>query len=520
MTKPTSAPRYALATRAIHVGSEPSLSASSSVIPDLSLSTTYEQSSIGIHNGFEYSRSSNPNRLALERLLASLEGADALLEKRLREEGRFDGWQGGPASLSFSSGSAATATVVSGLAGIGGHVVSVSDVYGGTSRYFAVAEVQQNVATTFVEMSYSLEDGDSTKEQEDAAIVARVRAAIRPNTKVRSIIHLDSDFLASSLRVVDDLGRNSNEPNSPTRPHRAPRQHRSRIQNPLNNRQYLFLVLLPKSTRARSRRRRSFCYKVSQWSFGRIGRNDHFRRSEFIGAISISAECEWERTLSIRLLARHSIYQDLHPASETAWSVLRFSLVSGVDVEGAWIGLNGLQIATWLDTVGRAEGLVRDVFYPGLKRVDETGRQRRERELACTSTPSSFSSHSLSCTDEVRSGNQLAPEAKRWIVKSGYTIDGPQGFPSGGMVAFHIVSPHRSSQTESGTAERFLEGMSLFCLAESLGGVESLAELPLKMTVSLLRSLTSFVEVEAVDLVACGNSGRTKNSTWIGWGVG
>lgn len=179
--------RYALATRAVHVGSEPSLSASSAVIPDLSLSTTYEQSSVGIHRGFEYSRSSNPNRLALERLIASLEGADVLLEQRLRREDKLDGWQGGPASLSFSSGSAATATVVSGLAGVGGHVISVSDVYGGTSRYFGVAKMQQNVETTFVEMSYSIAQDEDEEVDDDTAIVARIKAAIRPNTKVRKL---------------------------------------------------------------------------------------------------------------------------------------------------------------------------------------------------------------------------------------------------------------------------------------------------------------------------------------------
>ncbi|GAA5862549.1 hypothetical protein JCM5353_000831, partial [Sporobolomyces roseus] len=60
-------------------------------------------------------------------------------------------------------------------------------------------------------------------------------------------------------------------------------------------------------------------------------------------------------------------------------------------------------------------------------------------------------------------------------------------FPCGGMVSFHIKSPiddqdklQDPSSTE--TSERFLEGLELFALAESLGGVESLAELPMKMT--------------------------------------
>lgn len=115
----------AFSTRALHVGSEPSLSASSAVVPELSLSTTYQQSSVGVHRGYEYTRSSNPTRLALERQLATLEGnADRLLEENLAAEGLSEGWEAGPAALAFASGSAATATVVSGLAGRGGHIVS------------------------------------------------------------------------------------------------------------------------------------------------------------------------------------------------------------------------------------------------------------------------------------------------------------------------------------------------------------------------------------------------------------
>lgn len=110
-----------IATRAIHVGSESNLNAASSVIPSLELGTTYEQSKIGVHKGFEYTRSSNPTRLALERLLASLEGADILLEKNLIEDGTdLKEFEGNPAGIAMSSGSAATATVISGLTGLGG----------------------------------------------------------------------------------------------------------------------------------------------------------------------------------------------------------------------------------------------------------------------------------------------------------------------------------------------------------------------------------------------------------------
>lgn len=83
-----------------------------------------------------YSRSANPTRLAYERLIASLEGADVLLAAALREQGVTDPakFEAGPGGLAFASGSAATATAIQALAGQGGHIVSVGDVYGGTSR--------------------------------------------------------------------------------------------------------------------------------------------------------------------------------------------------------------------------------------------------------------------------------------------------------------------------------------------------------------------------------------------------
>jgi len=157
---------HAFATRAIHVGSEPELSISGGVSTPLDLSTTYRQTRVGEHKGFEcvplllrsrpyrvwaradelrssrrYSRSANPTRLAYERLIASLEGADVLLATALREQGVTDPakFEAGPGGLAFASGSAATATAIQALAGQGGHIVSVGDVYGGTSRCVELA---------------------------------------------------------------------------------------------------------------------------------------------------------------------------------------------------------------------------------------------------------------------------------------------------------------------------------------------------------------------------------------------
>jgi cystathionine gamma-lyase len=101
--------------------------------------------------GFEYSRSGNPNRNAFEQQLAAIEA-------------------GGAFALGFASGSATTATMIQSL-GPGAHIVSVNDVYGGTFRYMArVASENQGVETTFVD----LEGAD------DDAILS----AFRDNTKV------------------------------------------------------------------------------------------------------------------------------------------------------------------------------------------------------------------------------------------------------------------------------------------------------------------------------------------------
>ena len=103
-----------LSTRAIHVGQGPD-PATGAVVQPIHLATTYQQREVGLHQGFEYSRSDNPTRRALEECLASL------------EESRH--------CLTFASGLAATATLML-LLDAGDHVVVTDDVYGGTARLF------------------------------------------------------------------------------------------------------------------------------------------------------------------------------------------------------------------------------------------------------------------------------------------------------------------------------------------------------------------------------------------------
>ncbi|KAJ3508471.1 hypothetical protein NLJ89_g5734 [Agrocybe chaxingu] len=141
-------------TRAVHVGSEPN-EETGAVIPSISLSTTYKQQAIGVHKGFEYSRSGNPNRNALEDTLAALEG-------------------GGAYALAFASGSSTTATVLQSL-GPNAHVVSVNDVYGGTFRYIRrVAAENQGLEATFLDLENASDED--------------IIASFRENTKVRMAI--------------------------------------------------------------------------------------------------------------------------------------------------------------------------------------------------------------------------------------------------------------------------------------------------------------------------------------------
>ncbi len=99
-------------TRAVHAGQEPD-PATGAVVPPISLSTTFAQQGVGGHRGYEYSRSGNPTRTALETCIASLEGARH--------------------GLAFASGLAAEDSVLR-LIPPGQRVLLANDVYGGTFR--------------------------------------------------------------------------------------------------------------------------------------------------------------------------------------------------------------------------------------------------------------------------------------------------------------------------------------------------------------------------------------------------
>ncbi len=139
--------RSAFATRAVHGGQrhDPSTGA---VMTPIYATSTYAQSSPGVHQGFEYSRSHNPTRFAFERAVADLEG--------------------GVAGFAFASGLAAISTVLE-LLDAGDHLIASDDLYGGTFRLLdKVRQRSAGLQVSFVDLS----DLDA------------VRAAIRPNTRL------------------------------------------------------------------------------------------------------------------------------------------------------------------------------------------------------------------------------------------------------------------------------------------------------------------------------------------------
>jgi cystathionine gamma-lyase len=133
-------------TKAIHVGQDADPTTGATIVP-IYQTSTYTQTRVGEHKGFDYSRTINPTRVALEQQLASLENAEY--------------------GSAFASGMAATAAVLN-LLSSGDHAVVSDDLYGGTYRLFSRVLERYGLQFTYVDMS----DLDA------------VRAAVRPNTKL------------------------------------------------------------------------------------------------------------------------------------------------------------------------------------------------------------------------------------------------------------------------------------------------------------------------------------------------
>ena len=119
-------------TRAIHAGQEPDPTTGAIMTP-IYTSSTYVQESPGVHKGYDYSRSVNPTRKALEACIADLEGSTY--------------------GFAFASGMSASATVLE-LLSSGDHVIAMDDLYGGTYRLFEnVRKRSAGLDFTFCDLS-------------------------------------------------------------------------------------------------------------------------------------------------------------------------------------------------------------------------------------------------------------------------------------------------------------------------------------------------------------------------------
>jgi cystathionine beta-lyase/cystathionine gamma-synthase len=150
------------ATTAIHSGQEPEATTGAVTVP-IYQTSTYAQEGLGKHKGYEYARTQNPTRAALEKNLAALEGA------------RY--------GFAFASGMAAIDATLR-LIKAGEHVVVSDNTYGGTFRLFSRVLTNYNLEFDFV----------------DTSNVLNVEAAIKPNTKM---VFLETP--TNPVMIVTDL---------------------------------------------------------------------------------------------------------------------------------------------------------------------------------------------------------------------------------------------------------------------------------------------------------------------------
>lgn len=139
--------KLGLGTLAIHAGQYPDPNTGAIMTP-IYATSTYVQKSPGIHQGYEYSRTQNPTRMAYERCVAELEG--------------------GVAGFAFASGLAAAATVLD-LLDSGNHVIAMDDLYGGSYRLF------ENVRRRSAGLDFSFVDLNDNQA---------LKAALKPNSRM------------------------------------------------------------------------------------------------------------------------------------------------------------------------------------------------------------------------------------------------------------------------------------------------------------------------------------------------
>ncbi|QIW97361.1 hypothetical protein AMS68_002879 [Peltaster fructicola] len=347
-------PVHRFGTLAVHAGS-PIDPVSGAVIEPISLSTTFAQTSVGKPIGpYDYTRSGNPNRANFERAIASLEKAKH--------------------ALAFSSGSSTTAVILQSLAS-GSHVISVSDVYGGTHRYFTKVAMAHGVQVTFT-----------------PSIEVDIEQLVKPETKLIWIESPSNPTLSLvDIRAVTDIAHKSGimvvVDNTFLSPY---------IQNPLDHGADIVVHSVTKYINGHS----DVLMGVAAFNSDVLHERLSFLQNA-IGAVPSPFDC-W--------LAHRGV-KTLHLRAREA-------------------SKNAALVAKALEESPH----VLAVNYPG-------SDNHRHRKIALK---------------QHREGL------------------------GGGMLSFRIK--HNGSLTGEQAAERFCQSTQIFTLAESLGGIESLCEVPGAMT--------------------------------------
>jgi cystathionine gamma-lyase len=343
-------------TLAVHAGQRPE-PITGAVMTPVFLTSTYAQKGPGAHTGFEYSRTQNPTRFALEANLAALEGGT------------------GAWGLAFNAGVAASTAVLAALLDAGDHVVAGDDLYGGSYRLFDKIFRRLGVTFTYV----------------DARDAAAVAAAIGPRTRL-CWVETPTNPL---LRLVDIRA--------------AARVCRARgVRLCIDN-----TFMTPFFQRPLDLGADLVVHSTTKYLNG---------HSDVVGGAVIGRDAD--------LRARLAFIQNSMGGSQPAFDsflMLRGTKTLAVRMERHQ--KNALAVARWLET--RPE--VERVFYPGLRSHPQHALARRQMS----------------------------------------------GF--GGMVSF-VLRGKAGSRGVLARARKFLRGLRVFTCAESLGGVESLAEHPALMT--------------------------------------
>lgn len=171
--------KHQIETLAIHAGQEPDPTTGAIMTP-VYLTSTYVQSSPGVHTGYEYSRTQNPTRKALEDCLAALEG--------------------GRHGLVYGSGLAAMTTLLHTLAP-GDHVLCCDDVYGGTYRLFDKVISQLGIEFTFADLSRT---ETLTEHLRPSTKLVWIESPTNPLLKVIDIAAVSALARAHGARTVVD----------------------------------------------------------------------------------------------------------------------------------------------------------------------------------------------------------------------------------------------------------------------------------------------------------------------------